>query len=84
MAYIRFYSWSDPPFRSQPWTPSNTTNVPSGVRGLMVDTAGDVALEFADGSSDVWKVQASVFYPCLRFKKVKQTGTTATGIHLLF
>lgn len=85
MPHIRFFSWSDPPSRSQAITKSDTTLLPRGVRGFIVGEGGDVSLEFADGTTDVWpSVQAGVIYPCLHLRRIRSTGTTASNIHVVF
>jgi hypothetical protein len=50
-------------------------------RGFQVAVAGDVALEYADGSTVVWPACAEGFvHAHFGFVKVLTTGTTATGI----
>lgn len=75
---------NDSPKRSIAWTPSDTVLLPSGVRGVIVGTAGNVAIEWADGSEDVLPLAAETYYGLDRPRKIKAAGTTATNIHLLF
>jgi hypothetical protein len=62
-------------------TPSDTTDVTGGIlRGFYVGVAGDVAVIMADGSAVTWPaLSAGVPHP-IQVKRIKATGTTATGI----
>lgn len=63
------------------WTPSNTTLIPRPARGFQVGVAGDVALEYADGSIVVWPAcVAGITHAHWGFVRIRATGTTATGI----
>jgi hypothetical protein len=63
------------------WTPSDTVKIGRPVRGFQVGVAGDVALEYADGSTAVWPAcAAGIIHPHVDFVRVLSTGTTATGI----
>jgi len=79
-----YRTMNDSPRKSAAWTPSDTTFLPAGVRGIIIGTAGDVAIEYADGSEDVLPFDARAYYGLDRPRKIKATGTTATNIHLLF
>lgn len=53
-------------------------------RGLMVSVAGDVAVQFEDGSTaTIVSAVAGVVYP-FAVTKVLSTGTAATGILALY
>ena len=63
------------------WTPSDSAKIERHTRGFQVGAAGDVALEYEDGSSVVWPACAEgIIHPHHGFVKVLSTGTTATGI----
>lgn len=54
-------------------------------RGFQVAVAGDVALEYEDGTSVVWPAcAAGMTHAHFGFVKVLTTGTTATGIIVAF
>jgi hypothetical protein len=62
-------------------TPNNSTDLAVETRGLYVGAAGDVAVILADDSAAVTftALAAGIVHP-LAVKRVKVTGTTATGI----
>lgn len=63
------------------WTPSNSAKISFAARGFQVGVAGDVALEYPDGSTQVWPAcAAGVIHAHNGFVKVLATGTTATTI----
>lgn len=63
------------------WTPSDTNKLPRQPRGFQVGVAGDVALEYADGTTVVWPAcVAGIVHPHFGFTRILATGTTATGI----
>ena len=63
------------------WTPSDTNLIDRPTRGFQVGVAGDVALGYKDGSSQVWPACGAGFiHPHSGFVRVLSTGTTATGI----
>jgi hypothetical protein len=63
------------------WTPSDTAIIGRPTRGLQVDVSGDVALGYADGTTQVWPAcVAGVLHAHNGFIRVLSTGTTATGI----
>lgn len=64
-------------------TPSNSTNLPAGCRGLYVGVAGDVAAVGSDGVAIVFAAEAGSFLP-LGPIRVNATGTDATGIVALY
>lgn len=65
---------------------SPTVNANTGVayigRAIQCDVAGTVTFAMADGSIDTWTVNAGQQYPAL-IAYVFQSGTNATGIHIL-
>lgn len=81
---VVYRTLTDSPAWSQPWTPSDTTPLPSGVRGIIVGTAGDVAIVYSNGSEDILPLAANAYYGLVFPAKIKATGTTAANIHLLF
>lgn len=63
------------------WTASDTTRIERPTRGFQVAVAGDVAIEYPDGSTVTWPAcAAGVIHPHNGFVRVLATGTTATGI----
>lgn len=63
------------------WTPSDTAIIDRPTRGFQVAVAGDVAIEWPDGTSCVWPACiAGITHAHYGFIKVLDTGTTATGI----
>ncbi|MDQ0062385.1 spike base protein, RCAP_Rcc01079 family [Paenibacillus harenae] len=64
-------------------TPSDSTVIAT-THGLMVSVAGDVAVQFEDGSTaTIASAIAGVVYP-FAVTKVLSTGTAATGILALY
>lgn len=64
--------------------PDDIADLPVLTRGLMVATAGDVAVTFKDGSQVVLpELAPGVIYP-VRLRRVAATGTTATGLRGLY
>ena len=59
------------------------TNQAELALALYVEVAGAVAFVGADGQTDTWNVPNN-FYINVPVKKVKATGTTATGIHAIW
>jgi hypothetical protein len=65
-------------------TPSDSTNLPSGCRGLYVGATGDLSLLGAGGTSVTFTaVNAGTILP-VGPVRVNQTGTTATAIVALY
>lgn len=61
-------------------TPDDGTDLPALPRAVMVATAGDLSVQFRDGSALVLPgLVPGVIYP-LRPSRVLATGTTASGI----
>lgn len=60
-------------------TPSDANDLTVGTRALYVETPGDVALSFFDGSSVIVPLIAG-WHPVAP-KRVLSTGTTALGIY---
>lgn len=64
-------------------TPNDSTVI-AVTRGLMVSVAGDVAVQFENGSTaTIASAIAGVVYP-FAVTKVLSTGTAATGILALY
>lgn len=63
-------------------TPSDSVDLAIPAASLYVTVAGDVAFIGADGETDTWTVPANFIIP-IAIKRVKATGTTATGIHAI-
>ena len=61
-------------------TPSDTVDLPSMVRGLMVRTAGDLSVVMYDGSTGVIPAVQPGAQILARVRRVCATDTTATGI----
>jgi hypothetical protein len=73
---------SAPSGRSFAVTPNDTTAIPVG-RALLVGAAGAVTGQLLEDTVDtVFTLPAGV--APLRFKLIKATGTTATGLVVLF
>jgi hypothetical protein len=67
------------------WTPSDSERISRPTRGFQVAVAGDVALEYKDGSTCIWPACiAGVLHPHVDFVRVLATGTTATGVRIAF
>ena len=67
------------------YTPSDTAVISRQTRGFQLAVAGDVALEYPDGSIVVWPAcVAGVVHAHFGFVRVRATGTTATGVVLVF
>tara|TARA_R110000744_G_scaffold151628_4_gene265188 strand:+ start:508 stop:750 length:243 start_codon:yes stop_codon:yes gene_type:complete len=63
------------------WTASDTALIGRAARGFQVGVAGDVALGYPDGTTQVWPAcAAGVLHPHNGFIRVLSTGTTATSI----
>jgi hypothetical protein len=71
------FSW----VKSVTITPNNSTNIDAS--GLYIEGAGTITVEYEDGSTDLFNVLAHTTLPCT-VRKVRATGTTATGIHALY
>lgn len=62
-------------------TPSDSTVYSPALRGVWVGGAGNLAIEFSDGTSGIFVgVPAGYLLPVREVVKVKATGTTATDI----
>lgn len=61
-------------------SPSDTADLPSLLRGFMVRTSGDVAVVMFDGSEGVIPMVQPGSQIVARIRRVRATGTTATGI----
>lgn len=63
------------------WTPSDTEKLKREPRGFQVGVAGDVALEYHDGSTVVWPAcAAGLLHPHVGYVRILATGTDASGI----
>jgi hypothetical protein len=63
------------------FTPSDTAVIGRHTRGFQVAVAGNVAIGYPDGSTQVWPAcVAGVLHAHNSFIRVLSTGTTATGI----
>lgn len=72
---------SDPVSNAATITPSDTLDLTTPTRGLYIGGAGNVTLDLVDGGTNVLftALQVGVIHP-LRVKRVRLTGTSATGI----
>jgi hypothetical protein len=63
-----------------PVSPDNDTDLPGGLtRALMVSEDGDVAVIYENGKEDTLFLLAGTVHP-IQVRRVKTTGTDATGI----
>lgn len=69
-------------WKTKPITPHDTNVLPLTC-GLTVDNAGNVAMTFQDGSTDTLYLAAGIAHS-YRVTQVKNTGTTAAGIHAIY
>lgn len=60
-------------------TPSNTVNLARPLKGIICETAGDIAVVAPDGSVNVITAVAGQTIPCVAIR-INSTGTTSTGI----
>jgi hypothetical protein len=60
-------------------TPADGTDVPTGTRAIYVGVAGDVSLLLLDNTTTVTLTLAAGWHP-IAMKRVRSTGTTATGL----
>lgn len=65
-----------------PVTPSNTVDLVDFALALYVEVAGVVVFDTIKGATRTVNVPANFTIPC-GVKRVRATGTTATGIHAL-
>lgn len=68
----------DPALGSFAITPSNDDELPKVVRRIRVETAGDLRVQYIDGSEDTIPLADQDEWSG-RIKKVFATGTTITG-----
>ena len=61
-------------------TPNDSTDLPVPVRSLYVGTGGNVSVVLVGDTAPVVFTNMSAGYHPLRAKRVRATGTTATGI----
>lgn len=62
-------------------TASDVTVYDPPLRGLYLNGAGTVAIEFADLTTFSGSPATGVFHPLAGIRRVLATGTTATGIY---
>lgn len=65
-------------------TPSDTVDLPAGVRGLYVGTGGNAVLVGTDGVAVTFSNIASGTVLPVQVNRVNATNTTASGIVALF
>lgn len=80
-------SLTAPASSGSPVSPSDTASLPTHSRAIFVGTGGSLALELV-GSSEgevltLQNVQAGMVYP-LRVRKIRASGTTASGLICLW
>lgn len=76
------YHRSRPGTGSSLYTPADAL-MATPARALYIEGAGNIKCTFADGSVDTWAVPA-FFYMAMEVLQVWSTGTTATGIHVIY
>ena len=59
---------------------AHDTNEIDPCRGLLVDVAGDVKVQYTNGKIDTLYLAAGLWH-AMKVKQVYSTDTTATGIH---
>jgi hypothetical protein len=64
-------------------TPSDTVDLPMASRAINTATAGAVRVTTVGGSTETVFVAAGLAFP-VRATRIWQTGTTATGIVVMF
>ena len=75
-----FGGLSDPITGAFSIAPDDASDITTVTRGIVLGTAGDLAVVFKDGSTITLPgLNAGVIYP-IRITRVLATGTTATGI----
>lgn len=77
-------SGSDPARSIHPVEPSDDLDIPGGpARRLVVETTGTLAVVYGDGTSETLTAAFITFVGGVldcEIKRVKKTGTTATGL----
>ena len=77
-------AWAGPGLSWIVVTPSNSTDLPRGCRGIYVGGAGNVALVGDDNVPVTFTaIPVGTFIPCAP-KRVNSTGTTATNLRGLY
>lgn len=64
-------------------TPSDTENLPGGYTGIWLEGAGDVSVQFKDGSIHIYGGLLKHSEIWGSFTKIFATNTTATDIYLI-
>ena len=64
-------------------TPSDSTDLAYTTRAIHIAGAGDVSLVMDDGSQFTWPGMTAGYHP-VRVKRIRATGTIATGIVALW
>lgn len=77
------YHASRPGDGSAAVTPNDSTDFARLGRSLYVTTSGAVKFTSLDGTVDTWTVPDN-FYLNVQVTRVWATGTTATGIHIIY
>ena len=64
-------------------TPSDTEEIDKGYNGIWLEDAGDLAVQFKDGSTHVYGGLLKHTQLWGQYNKIFSTGTTATQIYLV-
>ena len=64
-------------------TPDDNTDLPILPRCITVEVAGDLRMTFANGTTMTIQADSGMIYP-FRVKRIHSTGTTATGVAILW
>lgn len=78
----RAASLSGPAHDALPVTPDDSTDLPHVAVGLYVETGGSIVLDTVTGETRTLMIADFAILP-LGVRRVRATGTTATGIHAL-
>ncbi|MBW4710786.1 hypothetical protein KX928_23595 [Roseobacter sp. YSTF-M11] len=74
---------NSPPSRLAAVTPSDTADIPQASRCINVATSGAVRLTTIAGDTETIFVAAGIVFP-IRAARIWSTGTTATGIMVMY
>jgi len=65
-------------------TPSDSADLPNVCRGLYVGSTGNITVDMPDGATILFSnVVSGIIFP-VRVKRVRSTGTTATGLVAIY
>jgi len=78
----RAHSLSGPATDTLPITPDDTTDLSQVAIGLYIETGGTISIDTAAGGTRTLSVADFSILP-VGVRRVRATGTTATGIHAL-